>query len=153
MNYVCLVSVVLWYFLIGPLANISSGITGTDTQNVMVALADWLQELFSTNPISTWKHFPASMEYDEDSVSPYCCSRPRHHGILRNDDTHHSITTATGYTALPFMVGPANQKLPCPCVTGPWVQHKFGIYMILFWLARKWFWTSAIGSNFLFILE
>jgi hypothetical protein len=33
-NYVCLVSVVLWYFLIGPLANISSGITGTDTQNV-----------------------------------------------------------------------------------------------------------------------
>ncbi len=35
MNYVCLVSVVLWYFLIGPLANISSSITGTDTQNVI----------------------------------------------------------------------------------------------------------------------
>ena len=107
-NYVCLVSVVLWYFLIGPLANISSGITGTDTQNVMIALADWLQELFSTNPISTWKHFPAPMEYDEDSVSPYCCSRPRHHGILRNDDTHHSTTPTIGCTALPFMVGPAN---------------------------------------------
>jgi hypothetical protein len=25
--------------------------------------------------------------------------------------------------------------------------------MSLFWLARKWFWTSAIGSNSLFILE
>ena len=87
------------------------------------------------------------MEYDEDSVSPYCCSRPRHHGILRNDDTHHSTTPAIGYTALPFMVGPANQKLPFPSVIGPWVQHKFGIYIILIWLARKWFWTSAIGSN------
>jgi hypothetical protein len=45
------VSVVLWYFLIGSLTNIRSGITGTDTQNVMVALADWLQEQFPTNPL------------------------------------------------------------------------------------------------------
>jgi hypothetical protein len=30
-NYVCIVSVVLWYLLIGLLANVSSGITGTDT--------------------------------------------------------------------------------------------------------------------------
>jgi hypothetical protein len=79
----------------------------------MVALADWLQDHFSTNPFSTWKHFPVTMEYAQDSVSPYCCSHARHLDVPRKDDTHHVITLMTGYTALPFMAELTNQTLPC----------------------------------------
>ncbi len=72
---------------------------------VMVALANWLQKLFSTNLISTWKHFPVSMEYGGDSHPlslyhyPYACRRASVH---EEDDTHHVAPLLTGYTALPF---------------------------------------------------
>ena len=50
-NYVCRMSVVLWYLLIGLPINHQLGNTGTDMHSSMVALANWLQNRFSTNMI------------------------------------------------------------------------------------------------------
>ncbi len=55
---------VLKYLLIGSYPIVSSGIPVPTCINYMVALADWLQRIFSTNPFFNWKHFPVSMEYE-----------------------------------------------------------------------------------------
>ena len=39
-NYVCHMSVVLWYLLIGLLVNVSSGITGTDMDSITGQMKD-----------------------------------------------------------------------------------------------------------------
>jgi hypothetical protein len=56
-NYVCHMSVVLWYLLIGLLVNVSSGITGTDmvyygSTSLLVVKDDFDQSLFQLKKLS-----------------------------------------------------------------------------------------------------
>ncbi len=113
----------------------------------MVALADWFQEHFSTNPISTWEHFPVSMEYDEDSVSPYCCSM---RVILKSYGRMTSTMLRRSWLAALHCWPWLNWPIWC-CVIEFCSKHFPGIFhggfSVFGWLISG-FWTTAIGPKF-----
>ena len=108
----------------------------------MVALADWLQGHLSTNPISTWEHFPVSMEYDEDPVSPYCCSMcasswsptERWHAIRINaHDWLHCISVHG------WIDQPDAPTFQCHRILLLALSWDFTWRFFSFWLDHKWF--------------
>ena len=108
----------------------------------MVALANWLQRLFSTNQISAWKNFPASMEYNGYSCPTYRCPYACHQDFCLKETTRTPLRRS--WLAALHCFSCSGDPMGClHSSESPDLVPNFYLGLSFdftsFWLASKWF--------------